>query len=156
MHMGLVKIDIIDNDSLMKACDILHDGYCDLSNVLYDEKKGCWKAIFEREFLEEPTGIEIEPRFLFFNRVSFPMSKSELILEGVSTYKIEDKSNMQICSFNECQIKKGIYKLLFNEGMEMTFTFKDNPKGNLTDLQLLDKKGAFYNLRNPFKSKRHP
>jgi hypothetical protein len=57
MHMGLVKIDIIDNDSLLKACDILHDGYCDLSNVLYDEKNGCWKAIFEREFLEEPTGI---------------------------------------------------------------------------------------------------
>lgn len=151
MNNNLVKIDIVDDKSLLKACDILHDGYCDLSIVKYDKNAGTWKAIFEREFLEGPELMTFEPKFLFFHKVSFPYVKSELFLRGIKTYKIEDKSNIQNYSFNECQIKNKIYKFFFNEAMEMTLTFEDPPKGNLMDKELLDKKGSFYQWRNPFK-----
>lgn len=151
MNNNLVKIDITDDKSLLKACDILHDGYCDLSTVEYDKNAGTWKAIFEREFFEDPELMTFEPKFLFFHKVSFPMVKSELSLQGIKTYKIEDKSNIQNYSFSECQIKNKIYKFFFNEDMEMILTFEVSPKGNLIDHELLGKKGSFYKWRNPFK-----
>jgi len=151
MNNNLVKIDIVDDESFLKACDILHDGYCDSATIKCDENNGMWKAVFERDFFEDPKLMKCEPRFLFFYKVSFPMAKSELLLEGIKTYEIEDKSNIQIYSFNECQIKNKTYKFFFNEDMKMTFTFKDNPRGKLTDQKLLDKKGVFYTWRNPLK-----
>ena len=79
------------------------------------------------------------------------MAKSELSLEVIKTYTIEDKSNIKNYSFNECQIKNKIYKFYFNEDMELTFTFGDTLKGSLMDQKLLDKKGSFYKWRNPLK-----
>jgi hypothetical protein len=153
MNNNLVKIIIVDNESLLRACDILHDAYCDLSRVEYDENNGTWKGIFEREYFEDSKLMELEPRFLFFHKVNFPMAKSELSLQGIKTYKIVGKSNIQIYSFNECEIKKNIYRFVFNESMEMTFTFKEAPKGNLIDQELLPKKGSIYKWRNPFKNR---
>jgi len=144
MNNNLVKIDIIDNESLLKTCDILHDAYCDLSTVEYDENNGRWKGIFEREYFEDPKLVELEPRFLFFHKVSFPIAKSGLNLEGIKAYKIVDKSNIQIYSFNECEIKKNVYYFIFNESMEMNFTFKEAPEGNLVDQELLSKRGSIY------------
>lgn len=149
--MNANLINISDDKTLLQATDFLHDGYCDLSTVQYDEDTGIWKAIFEREFFEDEKMMTSEPRFLFFNKVSFPMVKSEFILEGIKTYKIEDKSNIQIYSFNECQVKDNIYRFYFNENMEIIFTFNDTPKGNLTDKELLNKKGSYCIWRNPFK-----
>ena len=152
MNNNLVKIAIVDNDSLLRACDIFHDAYCDLSTVKYDENNGTWKGIFEREFFEDPNLIMVEPKLLVFHKVSFPMAKSELSLEGIKTFTIEDKSKIQIYSFNECQVKNNTYKFFFNEDMEITIIFEDKPKGSLADQKLLDKKGSFYKWRNPFKT----
>jgi len=80
------------------------------------------------------------------------MAKSELSLEGIKTFTIEDKSKIQIYSFNECQVKNNTYKFFFNEDMEITIIFEDKPKGSLADQKLLDKKGSFYKWRNPFKT----
>ncbi|MFH1905420.1 MAG: hypothetical protein ABIK53_07870 [bacterium] len=96
MNNNLVKINIVDDESLLKACDILHDGYCDLSKIKYNEANGTWKAVFKREFFEDIKLMNFEPKLLFFNKVTFPMVKSELTLEGIKTYKIEDRSNIQI------------------------------------------------------------
>jgi hypothetical protein len=153
MNNNLVRIDIIDNESLLKACDILHDAYFDLSTVEYDENNGIWKAIFEREYFENSKTMQTEQKFLFLTKVTFPLAKSELSLGGIKTYKIEDRSNIRIYSFNECQVKKHIYKFLFNEDMEITITFQDKPKGSLVDQELLDKKGSYYRWSNPFKRK---
>ena len=151
MNNNLVKIDIVDDKSLLKACDILHDGYCDFSTVKYDENAGTWRAIFEREFFEDTQLMSYEPKLLFFHKVTFPMVISEFTLEGIKTYKIEDRSKIQIYSFNECRVKNNIYTFFFNEGMEINITFKDIPKGKLIDQELLDKKGSYYELRSPFK-----
>ena len=153
MNNNLVRIDIIDNESLLKACDILHDAYCDLSTVEYDENNGIWKAIFEREYFENSKTMQTEQKFLFLTKVTFPLAQSELSLGGIKTYKIENRSNIRIYSFNECQVKKNIYKFLFNEDMEITITFEDKPKGSLVDQELLDKKGSYYRWSNPFKRK---
>ncbi len=151
MNNNLAKIDIVDDKSLLNACDILHDGYFDLSTVKYDENAGTWRASFEREFFEDSELMTFKPKLLFFHKVSFPMALSDLSLGGIKTYRIEDKSNIQIYSFNECRIKNEIYKFYFNEDLELTFTFEDPPKGSLTDQKLLDKKGSLYKWKNPFK-----
>ena len=151
MNNDLVKIDIVDDKSLLKACDILHDAYCDLSTVKYDESAGTWRAVFEREFFENPELMTFEPKFLFFHKVTFPMVKAEFTLEGIKTYKIEDRSNIQIYSFNECQVQNNIYRFFFNEDMEIIFALKDTPKGKLTDKELLEKKGSLFKWRNLFK-----
>ncbi len=151
MNNNLLKVNIIDKKSLLKVCDILHDGYCDLSKIKYDEINGVWTAVFEREFFENTKLMNFERKLLFFHKVTFPMVKTEFTLERIKTYKIEDKSNIQIYSFNECQVKNNIYKLLFNEDMAITFTFNGMPKGGLTDQELLDKKGSYYKWKNPFK-----
>ena len=151
MNNNLLNINVVDDESLLKACDILHDAYCDLSTVQYDEISGSINIIFEREFLEDQKLLKFEPKLLFLHKVNFPMAKSRLALQGIKTYKIEDRSNIQIYSFNECQLKNNVYKFFFNEGMEIIITFEDKPKGSLVDQELLDKRGSFYKWRNPFK-----
>lgn len=151
MNNNLVKIDIVDDKSFLKACDILHDGYCDLSTVEYDRDAGKCKAIFEREFFEDPELLTFKPKLLFFHKVSFPIAESELSLTGIKTFKIEDKSNIQNYSFNECQIKDKVYTLWFNEGLDIILTFDGSPKGYLVDHKLLDKEGSIFKWRNPFK-----
>ena len=150
MKDNLLNIEIFDDESLLKACDVLHDGYCDLSEIEYDHNSGTWKAMFEREYFEDPNMMLFEPKLFFFHKVCFPMAKSELSLEGIKTYNIEDKSKIQIYSFSECQVKNNAYIFFFNEGMEITIKFENKPKGNLVDQELLDKKGSFYKWRNPF------
>jgi hypothetical protein len=154
MNNNLVKIDIVNNESFLEACDILHDGYCDLTTVKYDKINGTCKAVFEREFLEDSELMTFEPKLLLFYKVSFPMAKSELSLEGIATFKIEDKDNIQNYSFNECHIKDKTCTFFFNEGMRIILVFKSMPRGSLRDLELLNEKGSFYKFRNPFKTHR--
>lgn len=151
MQNNLVKIDIVGDESLLKACDLLHDGHCDLSTMEYDEKQGTLKATFEREFFENPALAVLEPKYFFLLKVIFPLASTELFLEGIKTYRIHEKSNIQLYSFNECEIKNSTYTFHFNEDMRIDFTFKDKPKGTLVDKALLNKKGYFYKFKNPFK-----
>ncbi|MFH1232879.1 MAG: hypothetical protein V1651_03405 [Patescibacteria group bacterium] len=141
MNKNFVKINIINDKSFLNVCDLLHDGHCDLSTIEYNKNAGTLKVIFEREFFEDPKLITFEPRLLFFRKAIFPIVESELSLAGIKTYKIEDKSGIQIYSFNECQIKNKIYELVFNEGVSIILTFDDFPKGNLIDNKFLNKKG---------------
>jgi hypothetical protein len=150
MNTNLLHIDIVDDESLLRACDVLHDAYCDISSLQYDEKAGSVRVLFEREYFEDSQLLKYEPRLLMW-KVSFPMAKSELSLEGIKTFIIEDKSKIQIYSFNECQVKNNVFKLFFNENMEIAITFEDKPKGLLLDKDILDKMGSFYQWRNPLK-----
>ena len=151
MTSNLVKIQISDDKSLLEACDILHDARCDLSTYEFDEKAGKWQATFKREFFEDPNLVKHEPRFIIFERHTFPLAESVLTIKGVKNCEIRDKSNIGIYTFNECQIKNNIYRFLFCEDMEMLLTFIRKPEGNLIDKKLLDTKSTMYSFRNPFR-----
>ena len=73
MTQQFVKISIMDQSSLMKVCDLLHDARCNLSNVEVDLNLGEWKALFEREFFDDPELIKNEPRFFFLSKQTFPL-----------------------------------------------------------------------------------
>ena len=150
MNKNLVRIDIRDNESLLEACDILHDARCDISTLQVDENAGTWKARFEREFFEDPALMKYEPKLFVFNKATFLLADSELTLTGVKSYKIEDKSKIGIYTFSEVKIADGLATFFFCEAMEMVLTFQDTPQGSLVDHKLLDKEGSFHFFRNPF------
>lgn len=154
MNDNLVRIEIRDNDSLLEACDILHDARFDLSTLHVDEEGGVWNGRFEREFFEDPGLMNYQPKLFIFDKATFPLADSELTLNGIKSYSIEDKSRIGIYHFNECEITGEVVTLLFCEDMKMILTFQDKPQGRLVDHKLLDKMGSFYLFRNPFRRKR--
>ena len=144
MNVNLVTIEINDNDSLLEACDILHDSRCDLSTLEVDKEKGIWKATFEREFFEDPNVITHERKLFVFTKTTFPLAETELTLIGVKSYEIEDKAKIKLFMFNECQIEKNVATLYFCEDMKMTIEFENKPRGNLVGMKLLDKTRSMY------------
>ncbi|MCP4259353.1 MAG: hypothetical protein GY774_17860 [Planctomycetes bacterium] len=153
MNEKFFNITIQNDENLLEACDILHDGYLDISKIQYNEAAGAWEAPFEREYLEDPSKIEYERKYLIFNKVSFPAVHSVLSLEGVKTYHLEDKSKIQKFRFNECQIKNNTYKFAFCENMDIYFTFNEKPKGNFKDCYFLKERKSFLTIGKPFKNK---
>ena len=153
LKVKLIQIEITDDKSLLEACDILHDASFDLSTLKYDEDMGTLNALFKREFLEDPSLIKRERRFLLFEKISFPLIQSMLSLAGVQDFKIKDKSRIGTYMFLECEIVECSYQFVFCEDMKFTLRFEDNPKGYLSDEKLLDAKGTYYTFRNPFSRK---
>ena len=154
MNKNLVTIDIKNDESLLEACDILHDAKFDISQLQVDENAGVWRGRFEREFFEDPSLIKHESKFLILVKGTFPLADSELRLDGVKSYEIQDKSKIGIYTFNECKIVDGVATLFFCEDMKMIVTFRGCPSGSLIDHKLLDKRSAFYFFRNPFRQKK--
>ncbi|MHC4642590.1 MAG: hypothetical protein ACYS32_13170 [Planctomycetota bacterium] len=150
MNDHLVRIEIRDNDSLLEACDILHDARFDLSTLHVGEEVGVWNGRFEREFFEDPSLMNYQPKLFIFVKATFPLADSELTFNGITSYSIEDKSRIGIYHFNECKITGEFVTLLFCEDMKMILTFKDKPQGRLVDHKLMDKTGSIYLFRNPF------
>jgi hypothetical protein len=140
MDEKFLDIAIQDDESLLTACDYLHDSVLDLSKVQYNEAEGTWQAPFEREFLEDPSKIERKRKCLIFSKVSFPVVHSVLTLEGVKTCRVEDKSKIQRYMFNECRVKDGMYRFVFCENMTIYITFSEKPAGNLKDQHFLEEK----------------
>ena len=154
MNDHLVRIEIRDNDSLLEACDILHDARFNLSTLHVDEEIGVWNGRFEREFFEDPGLMNYQTKLFIFEKATFPLADSELTLNGIKSYIIEDRSRIGIYHFNECEIAGEAVTLLFSEDMKMILTFQDKRQGRLVDHKLLDKTGSFYLFRNPFRKKR--
>ncbi len=144
MNAKLITIDITDDASLLEACDFLHDARCNLSTLQIDQANGTWKARFEREFFEDPSVMTHERKFFVFTKTTFPLVESELTFKGFSRCQIDDKSRIEIFTFNECRIDKNIATLHFCEDMRITVEFVDKPQGKLADLRLLDKPGTMY------------
>ncbi len=151
MDNKFVQLEITDQDSLIKACDLLHDARCDSSTVEMDLTKGFWTISFEREFFENPNLMQTKLCFFILTKHFFPLITSKLTFYNVLSYQIEDKSHIGKYMFNKCQIKDDIYELSFCEDMRMLLKFKNKPSGELRDLHLLQKKGSFFTFRNPFK-----
>jgi hypothetical protein len=150
MNDKLVQIEIGDHESLMKACDLLHDARFDLAGLEMDQEAGSWNASFEREYFEDAGLLLSRRRLLVFTKYTFPFVMSRLVLREVASCGIEDKSRIGTYTFNECRLKDKAYELVFCEDMKMTIQFKDRPCGELRDLSLLSKKGAFLALGSPF------
>lgn len=149
--MSLVDIKITNEKSLLNACDLLHDARCDLSSVNFDQAKGTWRATFTREFFEDPNLMQAKKVLFIFTRHTFPLAESVLELVGVTSQKIEDRSQIGTFMFNECQLVKGAYHLVFCEDMEITLVFRQQPAGRLRDLRLLDRMGTYLSFGNRFR-----
>ena len=145
-----LDINITDDKSLINACDYLHDASFDLDMIEYDKKNGICKLKFEREYFENESLRTYKPKLLFFQKVFYPLISSEMILESIKSLNIHDTAKIGIFTFNECQVKQSKYQLQFCENMEISLEFKDKPIGSLKDLELLNKKGSFWSLKNPF------
>ncbi len=150
MNPNLVTIEISDETSLLKACDILHDARVDLADATFDAKAGSWRGVFIREFFEDASLIS-ERRGIFGTKFSFPMAESVLELDNISSCDVVDKSSIGKYTFNECQATQGKYRFLFCEDMEIVVTFREKPSGQLRDIRLLDERGSYFTLRNPFR-----
>jgi hypothetical protein len=150
MNDKLIQIEITDHESLMNACDLLHDARFDLAGLEMDREAGSWNASFEREYFEDASLLQSRRRLLLFTKYTFPLVMSKLVLREVASCGIEDKSRIGTYTFNECRLKDKAYELVFCEDMKMTIRFKDRPYGELRDLSLLSKKGSFLALGSPF------
>jgi hypothetical protein len=153
MNEYFVHIEIMGHDSLMKACDLLHDARCDISILEVDRNIGSLRAFFEREFFEDLSLLHSEPRLFIFTKHTFPFISSQLTLQDVVSYEIEDESQIGTYTFNECRLNDDAYELYFCEKLKIILRFKDKPRGELCDLNLSAKKGSFYTIKNPFRKK---
>ncbi len=153
MKSNLIAFDIEDNASLLEACDLLHDARFDLSTLQVDINAGIWKAGFEREFTEDETLLKHELKMFIFEKTTFPLADSELILTGIRNYIIEDKSGIEIYQFVECRIAGFAATLFFAENMKIILEFQNKPNGSFIDHRLLNKEASVYCFRNPFRKK---
>lgn len=151
MKTPLITININDGESLLEACELLHDARIDLSTICHDEQNETWCGTFERGFFEEPSLMTRKRRFLIFEKVLFPLVESKLTLSGVKRIDIHDASQIGIYMFNECKLDNGVATLIFCEDLEMEITFSDKPHGALIDQKALDKQGVIWIIRNPFR-----
>lgn len=151
MGGNLVTIDIADENSLLRACDILHDARFDLSTARFDELAGRWQAMFVREFFEDLSLLR-RRRFLFLSWYTFPMAETTLQLSEITSYHINDRSQIGTYSFNECRPQRGSYRLAFCEDMEISMTFRDKPEGKLQDIKLLDERGSYWAIGDPLRT----
>jgi len=151
MNSKFVQLEIRDHDSLMKACDLLHDARCDVSTIALDRSAGSWTALFRREFFEDPELMQAEPRLFILTKHTFPLVSSQLTLHDFTSYEIEDRSHIGTYMFNECRLIGDTYHLWFCEDMRIILRFRDKPHGELRDLNLLGEKGSFFTFRNLFK-----
>jgi len=150
MNANLVTIDICDEMSLLKACDILHDARFDPSNAKFDVPTATWRAAFIREFFEDPS-LMSERSGIIFTTFTYPMAESVLELRGITDLKTSERSNIGVYNFNECQVSRGKCRLLFCESMEIVVTFGEKPSGSLRDIRLLDEHRSYCVWRNPFR-----
>jgi len=141
MNDNLIAIDIVDEQTLLKACDLLHDAKFDKSDMQIDRDAGVLTAIFEREFFEDPDLMQHERKWWFFIKTTFPIAKTQLTLRDISSIKEEDKSKIGKYMFNECKMKNNIATLWFCEDMKIIVEFNDKPRGKFADIELLDKTG---------------
>jgi hypothetical protein len=139
----LIYMEINNEESLLNACDLLHDAYFDLSTMTYNNRERKWLGKFKREFFENPDLIQSRRKFLFFTEHTFPMADTFLSLEQVAKIRINDRARIEIFTFNECRRENGKYVLYFNEAMEMEIKFDGTPRGYLKDTKLLDERGSF-------------
>ncbi len=150
MNKNLVKIEINDFESLLKACDLLHDARCELSLLQFNETEGILKARFEREFFEDKELIKTKSILFGFAKTTYPVAGSELILKGIKSFKTDDKSQVGKYTFNECKVTGNTITLSFCEDMNIILSFIDRPNGSLTDHKLLEKEVSYYHLYNLF------
>lgn len=138
--MNLVNIKIIDEESIIKACDLLHDSILNINEVKYDQNKNVWKAKFKREFLEDPRLIKIERKFLWYKKYTFPFCESILTLNNIKEYKYIDKAKINGYYFNGCKKDKKTNKFIFYfcEDLFMYFEFFNLPEGSLKDIKILN------------------
>ena len=152
MSQKLVTIEISDQASLLQACDILHDARFDFSQAKFDGQSGTWRAVFIREFFEDPSLMQ-EHRTFIFARFTFPMAECVLELSEVSGYEVQDRSKIGIFTFNECRPDGDSYRFDFCENMDISFRFHNKPNGRLSDMRLLEEQGSMWAFRNPFRRK---
>jgi len=153
MSHNLINAKIVDQESLMYVCDLLHDAKLDLGQFKNDSQSGFVEAFFEREFFENEDLMIFVPKFLLFTKITFPYTLAQLKLRNVVSLDVDDRSNIGIYTFNECRRIGNKYQFSFCEDMKITVRFKDMPSGELCDLKILEKKGSIYILRNPLKNK---
>ena len=146
MNSNLVTIEINDDESLLEACDLLHDAQFDISTLQVDIDTRVWKARFKREFFEDPDAMIHKRKLLFFIKSTFPMAETELTLTGLRSYRIEDNANIGTFMFNECQVNGHVTTMHFCEDMKMILEFEGTPQGKLVDLRLLDKTGSMWTI----------
>ena len=150
MNPNLVTIEISDETSFLKACDILHDGRFDLGNAEPNMQTGTGRGVFIREFFEDASLMSERPGIIV-TKLTFPMAESVLELAGITGWDVRDRSHIGRYTFNECQPVRGKYRLLFCEHMEILLTFRGKPSGRLRDIRLLDERGSYFAIRNPFR-----
>ena len=129
-----VTIEIVDEATLFQAFDILHDATFDLDQAKYGEQSGVWRAVFIREFFEDPS-LLIERRNFLFSRFSYPMVECLVELTGVRKLEVRDDAKIGAYDFIECHTQSGQYRLTFCADMEITFAFEQSPRGRLHDLK---------------------
>jgi hypothetical protein len=152
MNPNLVTIDICDETSLLKACDILHDARFDPVNARFDAQTATWTAVFSREFLEDPSLVSKRPGILL-TTLTYPMAESIVELRGITSFDTVDRSRIGIYTFDECRVRRGKCRFLFCESMEILVTFREKPSGTLRDIGLLVEHGSCCVWRNPFRRK---
>jgi hypothetical protein len=139
MPVDLKTITICDDKSLLSACDTLHDASFDLSSLSHDKDCQTCSMTFERELSDYPDLIQTQPKLFFFEKISYPLVKSTLILNNIRSIDIIDKSHIGTYTFLGGFSQDGIYTFQFAEDFLINITHEGKPKGSLVDNEFLNK-----------------
>jgi hypothetical protein len=128
----MIEIQINDEVSLFKACDLLHD-----AELIVPESTigtGTFKAYFKRLYLEDESLIHKRSVIPGIRIISYPLVKCVLSFEGVKTLTKRNKIDMDI--FNEVRKQPDGYHFVFS-AISWIINFHDIPKGYLKDLEFI-------------------
>lgn len=150
MKRDLLTIQIDDDQSLLRACDFLHDSLMDVASIKYDQADGTWTSTFEREYLEDPQQIRCVRRFGIFYKYTFPVTHCEFTLKGIRDCRIKGNPGKGLLTFIACEIKDSTYELSFCESMVILFRFEERPIGILKDHYFLEKEKTISSLGRYF------
>ncbi len=139
MSVNLKTINIDNNETLLLACDYLHDSSFDISSLSHDKEHQTCSMIFKREFSADPSLIQRKPFFFFFEKVFYPLVESVLTINGVKSVEITDKARIGTYTFNKYSNQGDKFTFEFCENMQIDIILESQPHGSMVDQKFLNK-----------------
>lgn len=102
-------IKIFDPKEIRKISAVIHDEKFDKNDILFSAEKASLDLKFKRSKIEEKILLK---KFLFMEKLSFPIVESFLKINYVESYKIKDKANIGTYDFNEITYDESKKKII--------------------------------------------
>ena len=127
----LTETKIDSKEKLLELFDSLHDATVKEDEILYTESDRMLKIEMECKYALDKNLIDKRRVFPFIRKIRYPIIRLQINLSNINTFKKYTKDNsLKTHTFNECQIRDGVYVLIFCEVLKIELSFLGNePRG---------------------------